>query len=212
MPIHRLIVAFLLPLLLVPLSASAGRVSRLERSTARLAKTRLTSARPLVVIRTKKLSVSLRPERKTIVVNVTGLLSFREEGYTLGADGRLSIEDRAALEALIEKHAPAISANMIDAEVRRGITAFKQREIVLRRQDPLIDDLLERARTTTASATDVDLWRGRRAALSYSPSANVLVGHRGFSAQAFSLSRTAGGLTVDPASLDQLRTFLADGR
>lgn len=183
--------------LLFPALAWAQVGSFLERSTARLAKTGLRGE--VTALDSPRLSVWLRPE-----VRVIGVAhGFSTRGFLLGADGKLTAADRAELDGLIQRYAPGTTPKNVLQGLLSGLRERRATEQRLRRQDKLIDGLLSQT-AQIKSWDEVLVWQGRRAYLTYRPSAGVFVGYHGLTQKGFFMER--GKLT--PEGRDGLRAFL----
>jgi hypothetical protein len=185
-------------------SQDHGVLDAIERTGRRLGQTRM-AERETAVIDRGTFAVWVRPAARVIGVS----RGLSQHGFFLDRDGRLPAAERARLGEMIQHNAPGATAGTVRRNVISEIQRFKTHERALRRQDPVIRDVLHRA---SGARTERTVWRGRRGSLQYRPQANVLAGVAPLSRQGFFLSRTARGLEVEPRDLDGLRQFLHSRR
>lgn len=203
---RRCFVGTLAVVLLLAASAWATPLGTIERNARRLANTRMAD-REITVFSKPGFAVWVRPAARVIGVQ-RGL--FRSQGFFINRDGKVRSGDREELGRLLQRHAPGLSSRAVRRNLLGQIRQFKVHERALKRQDPLINGLLQQAAGTGQQRV---LWQGRRGSLSYNPVNNVLVGADRHGTQGFFLTRGAkGGLSVQSHHQNELREFIYRSR
>ena len=113
--------------------------------------------------------------------------------------------DKVLLVGTESRGTPGATPSRVRGNIIGEVRRFRLREQALKRQDPVIKGVLEKAARASSEQT---VWQGSRGSLHYRPRTNVLVGATPLSQTGFFLSRTARGLAVRPGDVDGLRQFL----